>query len=126
MQDRSSWAISMRKDRKSGRIIIRSEDRIFNEPTVEAAMEAFYASMEEPEEKFHGFQIGDSVRITSRKTEIIFSSSGERVGFPDAAVGQVGKIVAFDRTTRSLKTVCVEMAQSGETVWGSHREIRLS
>ncbi len=127
MQDKTSWSINIKKDGKTGRITIRSADRVFTGTTLDAALAEFHASLSgegESEPEFHGFRIGDVVRITHQKTETIISASGLREGFPMAEVDRLGKIVAFDRKTRSLNTVGVTMSLSGKTVWGSHRELR--
>lgn len=127
MQNESSWSITIRKDGKAGRFTLRSEENMFVGMTLDAVLSEFHASVSDPkgvEPEFHGFRIGDVVRITSRKTEIIISASGLREGFPASEVDHLGKIVAFDRKTRSLNTVGVTMSLSGKTVWGSHRELR--
>lgn len=127
MQNENSRSVNIKTDGKTGRVTIRCADRIFTGMTLDAALAEFHAHLSgegESEQDFHGFRIGDTVNITHQKTETIIAASGRREGFPMAEVNKLGTIVAFDRKTRSLNTVCVAMILSGKEVWGSHRELQ--
>lgn len=106
--------------------IINAGGKTFKERSLDRVLAIFAADYKTSQKKLHTafgrFNIDDAVVILPPKTELIYSASGEREGFPASLIGTECRIVAFDPFTKSLNTVCVE-TPCGKRSWGSHREL---
>lgn len=105
--------------------VLNVEGKTFKERSLDRVLATFaadYKASDAAYKAFGRFNIDDVVLILPPKTELIYSASGEREGFPGSIVGTECRIVAFDPLTKSLNTVCVE-TPCKKRFWGSHREL---
>ena len=106
--------------------ILNAGGKTFKERSLDRVLAIFAADYKTSQKKvqkaFGRFNIDDVVVILPPKTELIYSASGKREGFPASLIGTECRIVAFDSFTKSLNTVCVE-TPCGKRSWGSHREL---